>query len=346
MRIAIANDVAMAAEALRRVVASTAEHQLLWIARSGLEAVRLCAEQRPDLILMDLNMPGLDGVEATRQIMRHSPCAILVVTGRPQDNVDQVFRALGAGALDVTATPVLQGQAGGAAELLAKIRTMDRLIRHSGGSQALGPRNGNGRHAGPAAAVNALVAIGASTGGPMAVARILAAWTPPPGCAVVVVQHIDENFAEHFAKWLAEQLPMPVRAAAQGEELLAGGVLIAKSNDHLVLDQNLRLGYDAAPRDYAYRPSVDVFFHCLARHWRGEAVAVLLTGMGRDGADGLLALRRAGHTTIAQDQDSSAVYGMPRAAAELDAAQLILPLDKIGAMLRSTLGAAPAAPAK
>jgi two-component system response regulator WspF len=110
MKIAIANDVAMAAEALRRVVASTAEHQVLWIARTGAEAVRMCAEKRPDLILMDLNMPELDGVEATRQIMEQSPCAILVVTGRPQDNVNQVFRALGAGALDVTATPVLQGQ--------------------------------------------------------------------------------------------------------------------------------------------------------------------------------------------------------------------------------------------
>jgi two-component system response regulator WspF len=141
MKIAIANDVAMAAEALRRVIASTAEHQVLWIARTGLEAVRMCAENRPDLILMDLNMPELDGVEATRQIMEHSPCAILVVTGRPQDNVNQVFRALGAGALDVTATPVLQGHPDGDQELLAKIRTMDKLIRHSGGSQAMAPRS-------------------------------------------------------------------------------------------------------------------------------------------------------------------------------------------------------------
>jgi len=137
MKIAIANDSAMAAEALRRVVASTAEHQVLWIARTGADAVRMCADNRPDLILMDLNMPELDGVEATRQIMEHSPCAILIVTGRPQDNVNQVFRALGAGALDVTATPVLQGQPGGDAELLAKIRTMDKLIRHSGGNQAI-----------------------------------------------------------------------------------------------------------------------------------------------------------------------------------------------------------------
>jgi len=343
MKIAIANDVAMAAEALRRVVASTAEHQVLWIARTGAEAVRMSAEKRPDLILMDLNMPELDGVEATRQIMEQSPCAILVVTGRPQDNVNQVFRALGAGALDVTATPVLQGQPGGDAELLAKIRTMDKLIRHSGGSQAMLPRsvigNGNGAHAEhEAEKVTALLAIGASTGGPVAISKMLAGWKPPRGCAIVVVQHIDEHFADNFARWLGEQLDMPVRTAEEGDELVAGMVLIAKSNDHLTLDQNLRLRYDSHPKDYAYRPSVDVFFHCVAQHWKGEAIGVLLTGMGRDGAEGLLSMRRAGQTTIAQDQASSAVYGMPRAAAELDAAQMVLPLAKIGPVLRGTLG--------
>jgi len=338
MKIAIANDVAMAAEALRRIVASTQEHQVLWIARTGLEAVRLCADQRPDLILMDLNMPEMDGVEATRLIMEQSPCAILVVTGRPQDNVNQVFRALGAGALDVTATPVLQGQQGGDAELLAKIKTVGKLIRHSGGTQAMLPKTAAAAPEKRTAAITSLVAIGASTGGPLAVAKMLAGWTPPANCALVLVQHIDENFADNFARWLGEQLDMPVRAIEHGDELAAGTLLIAKSNDHLTLDQNYRLGYDAAPKDYAYRPSVDVFFHCVARHWRGDAIGVLLTGMGRDGAEGLLALRRASHTTIAQDQASSAVYGMPRAAADIDAAQMVLPLDKIGPILRSTLG--------
>jgi len=340
MKIAIANDVPMAAEALRRVVASTAEHQVLWIARTGLEAVRMCADNRPDLILMDLNMPVLDGVEATRQIMEQSPCAILIVTGRPQDNVNQVFRALGAGALDVTATPVLQGKPGGDAELLAKIRTMDKLIRHSGGSQSMQPRSAlpsePQRHG---SVVTSLLAIGASTGGPVAISKLLGGWRPPSGCAIVVVQHIDENFADNFARWLGEQLDMPVSAIADGDTLQAGAVLVAKSNDHLTMDASLRLHYDADPRDYAYRPSVDVFFRDVAEHWRGEAVGVLLTGMGRDGAEGLLAMRRAGHLTIAQDQASSAVYGMPRAAAEIDAAQMILPLNKIAAVLRSNLGA-------
>jgi len=337
MKIAIANDVPMAAEALRRVVASTHEHQVLWIARTGREAVRMCAENRPDLVLMDLNMPELDGVEATRQIMEESPCAILIVTGQPKDNVNQVFRALGAGALDVTATPILHGKAGGDAELLHKIKTMDSLIRHSGGTQSMQPKRSSSRTQRDVP-LKMLVAIGASTGGPVAIAKTLAAWTPPPDCAVVIVQHIDENFADHFAKWLGEQLAVPVRAIEHGDTLQAGMVMVAKSNDHLVLDESLHLVYDVNPRDYAYRPSVDVFFRSVAQHWSQDAIGVLMTGMGRDGAEGLLALRRAGKTTIAQDQASSAVFGMPRAAIEIDAAQMILPLEKIGPMLRSTIG--------
>jgi two-component system response regulator WspF len=121
MKIGIVNDVAMAAEALRRVVATSREHEVAWVARTGKEALRMCTENRPDLVLMDLSMPEMDGVEATRQIMQHAPCAILIVTAQPQDNVSQVFRALGAGALDVTATPVLLGGSGGDAALLAKI---------------------------------------------------------------------------------------------------------------------------------------------------------------------------------------------------------------------------------
>jgi two-component system, chemotaxis family, response regulator WspF len=335
MKIGIANDVAMAAEALRRVVASTSEHQVLWIARTGLEAVRLCAEQRPDLVLMDLNMPDLDGVEATRQIMAASPCAILVVTGAPQDNVGQVFRALGAGALDVTATPILRGAAAADAPLLAKIKTIGKLVKANAGEPAAHanasqePGNGHVRH---------LLAIGASTGGPVAITRILADLQPQPGTAIVVVQHIDENFAANFARWLGESVRLPVKVIADGDELEPGAIQIARTNDHLILDARHRLHYQEHPREYAYRPSVDVFFECVARHWPGAATGVLLTGMGRDGGSGLLAMRKAGKHTIAQDEASSAVYGMPRAAAELGAAEQILALDAIGKALRAKIG--------
>lgn len=337
MKIAIANDVAMATEALRRVVAGTGEHQVIWSARTGAEAVRLCAEQRPDLVLMDLNMPHMDGVEATRQIMEKSPCAILVVTGAPQDNVSQVFRALGAGALDVTATPILRGAVGGDAALLAKIKTIGKLIRVSS-AELQRQRMPGDADGGVAGGIRHLLAIGASTGGPLALARVLRDWVPTAGTAIVVVQHIDANFAASFARWMGDQLAIPVRAINNGDALEAGVVQIAKTNDHLVMNERHRLYYDAEPREYAYRPSVDVFFHCVARHWEGDATGVLLTGMGRDGAEGLLALRQAGKTTIAQDQATSAVYGMPRAAAELHAAQQILPIEHIARALRSRIG--------
>lgn len=333
MKIGIANDVAMAAEALRRTVVASREHEVLWLARDGAEAVRMCAANRPDLVLMDLNMPELDGVEAIRQIMQRTPCAILVVTAQPQDNVGQVFRALGAGALDVAATPVLAGGAAADAALLAKIKTIGKLIRVSLAEPPAAPA-AEGR----AGAVRHLLAIGASTGGPGAIAKILAGWVPPAHTAIVVVQHIDANFAAPFAKWLGDQVAIPVRVIDDGDPLEAGVLQVARTNDHLVLDAHQRLRYDQHPLDYAYRPSVDVFFHCVARHWAGEATGVLLTGMGRDGAAGLLAMRAAGKATIAQDQASSAVYGMPRAAAEIDAAQRILSLENIATALRSRIG--------
>ena len=325
MRIGIANDSPTAAEALRRALAAAGEHQVAWVARTGADAVRLCRDLPPDLVLMDLAMPVLDGVEATRRIMREAPCAILIVTAAPQDNVGQVFRALGAGALDVTATPVLLGR-GGEDALLAKIRTIAKLIAATPAAPPPAPA------AAPAAAspaVTRLVAIGASTGGPVALARVLARWRPPPDTAAVVVQHIDPAFATQLARWLGEQTGVPVRAIAGGDAIEGGLVQVAASDDHLRLTPSHRFAYDAHPRDEVYRPSIDVFFHSVARYWDGNATGVLLTGMGRDGASGLLAMRQAGQATIAQDEASSAVYGMPKAAAELGAAEKILSLDNI-----------------
>ena len=330
MRIGIANDSPTAAEALRRVVSASGVHRVAWIARNGLDAVRLCVDLPPDLVLMDLSMPALDGVEATRQIMQRAPCAILVVTAAPQDNVNAVFRALGAGALDVTATPVLLGQSGGEAALLAKIRTIGKLI---GGTRDDTPAAARTSSAAGGEAVRHLVAIGASTGGPMALARLLARWQPPADTAVVVVQHIDAAFADQMAKWLGDQIPVPVRAIAGGEAPEPGVVQLARTNDHLYITPGGRFCYDSHPRDEIYRPSIDVFFGSVALHWERAATGILLTGMGRDGANGLLALRRSGKTTIAQDEASSAVYGMPKAAAELGAAEKILSLDSISQAL-------------
>ncbi|TFV93862.1 chemotaxis-specific protein-glutamate methyltransferase CheB [Oxalobacteraceae bacterium OM1] len=338
MKIGIVNDMLLIGEALRRVVAKMPEHQVAWVARSGEQAIAFCAQHRPDLILMDLVMPGMDGIDTTRRIMQDHPCAILVVTASPEENTSLVFRALGAGALDVTATPVLAGSNASGTALMNKIRTMARLIRADTGSvtgrQPAAPPLTESELAGK------LVAFGASTGGPVALARILSAWRPPAHVAVVVIQHIDAAFADSFAGWLQDQCGQTITVAEDGAAVRGGQILVAKTNDHLTLDAALRLRYSPEPASYPYRPSVNVFFRDIARHWRNRAAGILLTGMGRDGAEGLLAMRRAGKFTIAQDRQSSAVYGMPRAAAEVEAADMILPLEEIAGTLQARCGTA------
>jgi chemotaxis response regulator CheB len=178
-----------------------------------------------------------------------------------------------------------------------------------------------------------LVAIGASAGGPSAVATLLGGLPQEFPSAIVVVQHVDARFAASMTGWLNSESPIPVRLAAEHDRPAAGVVLLAGTNDHLVLKSANRLGYTPDPSDRAYRPSVDVFFESASALWPGRVIGVLLTGMGKDGAQGLKALRENHHHTIAQDEATSAIYGMPRAAADLDAAVDILPLDRIAARL-------------
>jgi chemotaxis response regulator CheB len=183
-----------------------------------------------------------------------------------------------------------------------------------------------------------LVAIGSSAGGPAALASLLAGLPKDFLAAIVVVQHIDAHLAAGMADWLDAQCALTVRVAAEGDRPTAGSVLIAGTSDHLVLRSAYRLGYVAEPREMVYRPSVDAFFHSVVRQWHDEAVGVLLTGMGRDGALGLKALREHGFHTIAQDEATSAVYGMPKAAATLGAAVDILPIDRIASRLMMLFG--------
>jgi two-component system response regulator WspF len=151
-----------------------------------------------------------------------------------------------------------------------------------------------------------------------------------PDCSVVIVQHVDQQFAAGLAGWLSGYTEMRVVTAREGMAVEPGAVILAATNDHLVLGADLALRYTLEPRDQPYRPSVDVFFASLRRYWPEPGIAALLTGMGRDGANGLLALRTAGWHTIAQDERTSVVYGMPRAAAEIGAAAEILPIEAIG----------------
>lgn len=342
MKIAIVNDVPMVVEILRRVLAEWPEHQLLWVAQDGAQAVELCAWQLPDLVLMDIVMPHLDGVAATRRIMQQTPCPILIVTADIGACADQVYQALGYGALDAVDTPALSGSdwRQGSAVLMDKIARIGRMAPKPA-APAPAPRARSAVKAAtvlPQAATGVsdkLVAIGASAGGPGALAAILRELPADFPAAVVIVQHIDPGFAGGMAAWLQQQTGLKVRVAQEGDRPQCGTVLMAGTNQHLLFRNRDSLGYvPEAPED-VYHPSIDVFFQSVVRQWRGQLVGVLLTGMGRDGAIGLKAIRDAGYHTIAQDRLTSSVYGMPKAAAALDAATEILPIGAIAKALVS-----------
>jgi two-component system response regulator WspF len=178
-----------------------------------------------------------------------------------------------------------------------------------------------------------LIAIGSSAGGPGALAAILKSLPTPFSAAIVIVQHIDARFAEHMARWLNDQSSFAVRLAKNGDYPVPGSALLAGTEDHLTLTRAGVLRYTKEPSNVPYRPSVDVFFKSVLANWHSDVIGVLLTGMGRDGAHGLRGLRESGATTIAQDQMTSIVYGMPKAAVELNAVDEVLPLPAIGPRL-------------
>ena len=336
MRIAIVNDLALAVTSMRRVLEHEGRHSVAWVARDGQDALARFVADQPDLVLMDLVMPLLDGVQTTKRMQAISKCPILIVTADAGRSSGQIFEAMGYGALDVVNLPVLtEPPEVSGRQLLQKIATIERLQGRSG-SVPRPARPG----AGPTPVARRrppLIAIGSSTGGPKTLATVLAPLPRQMGHAVVVVQHIDAQFAPGLVSWLDGQIALTVRGAEVGMTPQAGTVSVAISNDHLVIQADGRFAYQAEPLEEPYRPSVDVFFRSLVKHWRDPGLAVLLTGMGRDGGKGMLELRRAGWHTIAQDEASCAVYGMPKAAVELGGAIEVLPPEAIARSLGQRL---------
>jgi two-component system response regulator WspF len=335
MRVAIVNDLALATEVLKRLVASVPGCAVAWTAADGAEAVRKAAADLPDVVLMDLVMPVMDGVEATRRIMAATPCPILLVTSSVCGNFNQVYRAMGFGALDAVDTPTLGP--GGTVQCGERLAARLGQLRQTGRS-APAKASVDAPSVPPAAGGTPLpyiVALGASTGGPEALATVLANFPADFPACVALVQHIAADFAPGLAAWLQTRCPLPVRPAAEGDPPRAGEVVLAATDDHLILRPDRRWGYTPLPLDNPFRPSVDVFFESLTAHCPRPGAAAVLTGMRDDGGRGLLRLRKAGWETVAQDRATCVVYGMPKAAAELGAARSVLPLARIGAFLHN-----------
>jgi two-component system chemotaxis response regulator CheB len=323
-------------------------------ADNGQAAIELCLRLRPDVVTLDMQLPIMTGLSATEYIMAHCPTPILIVSSSTnRGELFKTYDALAAGAVDVLEKP--RGDASdddwdqrfrAAVRLVAKIRVITHpRARLAGGSRARSvpapaiaqPATGPVQHSASGQQPLSVVALGASTGGPSALVAVLKGLPLELSLTVLLVLHIDEPFGSAFAEWLSDQTPHGVHFATDGETLDAAGgrVRMAPPGRHLVVDgQRLRLS-DQAER-HSCRPSIDVLFETLARSAGPRSAAALLTGMGRDGALGLLALREAGGVTVAQDEETSIVYGMPREAALLGAASHVLPLPEIGRFLAET----------
>lgn len=338
IRIGIVNDVPLASRVLRRVLQGQADFEVVWEAVDGVEAVQRCMNDSPDIVLMDLVMPNMNGVEATRRIMIDAPCAILIVTSTIDGHLNLVYEAMGYGALDVTTTPVVGDSrlSDDGAALRQKIRNVVERLPERGGS------------VGKAATITApvqpvvglaprLVLLGASTGGPAAIHEIVRLLPADFKAAVVIAQHIDAEFVSGLGDWLATDSRLPIHLAEGKTKLQTGHIYLLNSRRHArLVSPDYLSATDQADGSY-YRPSIDLLFSSAADVAGPGSVGVLLTGMGRDGAQGLLRMRQAGFLTISQSQESCVVYGMPRAAEDIKASAMIAGPDSIGDYLIKNL---------
>jgi two-component system chemotaxis response regulator CheB len=323
VRLAVVHGSPGVARALQRVLQEGGEHEVLWTAQRAAAALDQLAERAPELLLLDAAISDPSCVEVTRQVVGRKTCGVLLLADRPQAHMTRIYEAMGHGALDVVACPLSpEGKLLSCTLVRAKLRSVARVIALS----MPPPRKARGHH-------SALVAIGASTGGPQALYRILSELPGELSPAIVVVQHVDSEFSVGLSQWLQEATGLKVSLATTGQAPRAGEVLLATSEEHLVMTAAGTLAYTEEPKHSPYRPSIDVLFQSLAEHHAGPATAVLLTGMGRDGAAGLKSLREAGWHTIAQDEASSVVFGMPKAAIELGAAERVVSLDGMAAAI-------------
>jgi two-component system chemotaxis response regulator CheB len=339
IRVLLADDSFLTLSILKDLLAQDPQIEVVGEAYDGRQAVDMVAHYRPDLLIMDVMMPVMDGLTAVQEIMKISALPILILSAnKAAGEQSNAFNAIRLGALDVMRKP--EGLSGAAwdafaSTLLAQIHTLSRVrvIHHF---RTPRKRAATASLLPDLSTCRSIVAIGASTGGPKVVMKILKELPAECKASVVIVQHIANGFAAGFAEWINAESSYNVRLAREGDALEPGVALVAPCDQHMEI-RNERVVLTATPQVNGCRPSIDNLFFSLAKENATAVVAVLLTGMGRDGAEGLLALKEGGAYTIAQDEATSAVYGMPKVAFDLGGVREVQPAVKIAAAITRQL---------
>ena len=341
IKVLIVDDSPVAKELLKYILSSDPQIEVIGTASNGEEAVEFTQNQKPDLVTMDIIMPRMDGYQATRRIMEANPVPILVVSASvKREEVNKTWRAVEAGALALLEKPTyadLGDPNGNAAKLIETVKTMSQVktVRRWKKSVEPVPSESSVKTLRQSAEKRNIkvVAIGASTGGPQALKQILSRLPKSFRLPVLIVQHIAAGFTEGFVTWMNTASALPVRVAVDGDQLRPGHVCVAPDFFHMKIGRNGKIRLSSDEADNGIRPSVASLFQSVAEVYGSDAVGVLLTGMGRDGATELKLMRSKGAVTIAQDKESSMVFGMPGEAIKIGAAKYSLAPDKIAEML-------------
>ncbi len=344
IKVLLVDDSPIALTILGRILSTAPDIQVVGTAKNGKKGLDLIPELNPDVLCVDLHMPVMDGYEFTKEVMRKFPKPILVVSVSVQEGSTNIFKLLQAGAVDVFAKPrsgIESEYDKRGLELISKVRMVAGVIpiRRHGEMRIKEPtvRTDETPHTAfkffPFKDFK-IIAIGASTGGPQTLHTILSPLPANFPIPIICIQHIGEEFLDGFVEWIASQCRIKVKIADIGEFPEAGTIYFPEAESHLKVDAEGRFFSTSEPLYDGHRPSITVTMRSIADYYKNNAMAILLTGMGRDGAEGMLSVSQTGGITIAQSEASSIVFGMPKAAIEIGAASFVLSAEEIAKVLQ------------